>query len=48
MKNRRGNKENAFLNGEWATHVRHWGKRLTRHLRRAADRKVIKNELNEE
>lgn len=42
-----GNKANSFLNGEWAGHVRKWGKKLTASLRRAEDKKVIRKEVNE-
>jgi hypothetical protein len=35
---RPGNKQNAGLNGEWAAHVRRWGKRMTAGLRRAKDK----------
>lgn len=31
---RPGNKQNACLNGEWARHVRGWGKRWTSRARR--------------
>ena len=39
-----GNKQNSILNGEWAGHVRKWGKKLTSKIRRAVDKKVIKEE----
>lgn len=42
-----GNKENSFLNGEWAGHVRFWGKRFTNKLRRSVDKKIIKKEIKE-
>lgn len=29
-----GNKQNSFINGEWAKHVRRSGKKITAHLRR--------------
>ena len=40
-----GNKQNSFLNGEWAGHVRKWGKFFTNKIRRNIDKKVIKKEL---
>ena len=42
-----GNKQNSFLNGEWAGHVRGWGKRFTAKIRRTVDKKVIRQELKE-
>jgi hypothetical protein len=42
-----GNKQNSFLNGEWAGHVRKWGKRFTSGIRRAVSKKIIKRELDE-
>ncbi len=42
-----GHKENSFLNGEWAGHVRKWGKKWTAKIRRNVDKKVIKKEINE-
>jgi hypothetical protein len=42
-----GNKQNSFLNGEWAGHVRKWGKRFTSGVRRAVSKKIIINELKE-
>ena len=47
MKIRVGNKQNSFLNGEWAGHVREWGKKFTNKIRRNVDKKIIKNELKE-
>ena len=44
---KKGNKDNSVLNGEWATHVRKWGKKLTSSLRRIRDKKIIKHDLNE-
>jgi hypothetical protein len=41
-----GNKQNSFLNGEWAGHVRAWGKRFTAKMRRNVDKRVIKKELD--
>lgn len=43
-----GHKENSFLNGEWAGHVRAWGKKFTAKKRRNVDKKVIKNDLKNE
>jgi hypothetical protein len=40
-----GNKQNSILNGEWAGHVRKWGKKFTASIRRTVDKKVIKEEL---
>ena len=40
-----GNKKNSFLNGEWAGHVRAWGKKFTARLRRAEDKKIIRQEV---
>lgn len=37
-----GNKQNSFLNGEWAGHVRGWWKRHTSKRRRSQDKKEIK------
>jgi hypothetical protein len=37
-----GNKENSFLNGEWAAHVKAFGKKFTAKKRRAVDKKEIK------
>lgn len=42
-----GHKENSFLNGEWAGHVRKWGKFFTAKARRNVDKKIIKKETNE-
>ena len=40
-----GNKENSFLNGEWAGHVRNWGKKLTAKIRRSEDKKVVRKQI---
>jgi len=40
-----GHKQNSFLNGEWAGHVREDGKKHTSRIRRNEDKKVIKEEL---
>jgi hypothetical protein len=42
---RKGNKQNAFLNGEWAAHMRKWGKFMTAKIRRNVDKKVIREEI---
>ena len=42
-----GNKQNSILNGEWAGHVRRWGKFFTAKLRRTVDKKTIRKELSE-
>lgn len=39
-----GNKQNSFLNGEWAGHVRGAWKKLTSKLRRNENKKVIREE----
>jgi hypothetical protein len=44
---RKGNKQNAFLNGEWAAHMRADGKKFTARIRRMVDKIVIKKEINE-
>lgn len=41
-----GNKANAILNGEWAKHVRRWGKKATSKIRRTIDKKLIFNAKN--
>jgi hypothetical protein len=38
-------KQNSFLNGEWAKHVRRWGKKFTSGIRRQESKKVIHQEL---
>jgi len=47
MKIRVGNKQNSILNGEWAGHVREWGKKLTAKIRRGVGKKIISKELKE-
>lgn len=42
---RKGNKQNSFLNGEWAKHVRRWGKKFTSGIRRQESKKVLRDEL---
>ena len=46
MKIRVGNKQNSYLNGEWAGHVRKYGKKITSGIRRMFDKKIIKEELD--
>jgi len=41
-----GNKQNSFLNGEWAGHVKKSWKKVTSGIRRSFDKKVIKQELD--
>jgi hypothetical protein len=43
MKIRVGNKKNSILNGEWAGHVRKWGKKITSGKRRMQDKEIIKD-----
>jgi hypothetical protein len=45
---RPGNKQNSFLNGEWATHVRSKMKRLTSRLRRAHLKKDTRDQFKED
>lgn len=40
-----GNKQNSYLNGEWAGHARPWGKKLAARRRRMLDKKIIKQEM---
>lgn len=42
---RPGHKKNSALNGERATHVKKSGKKETAGIRRAVDKKVIREEL---
>ena len=42
-----GHKENSFLNGEYAGHVRRLGKKWTAKIRRNVDKKIIRKESNE-
>jgi len=42
-----GNKQNSFLNGEWAGHVRGFWKKYTSRKRRNKDKQLTKNELND-
>ena len=41
-----GNKQNSYLNGEWAAHVRKYFKKVTASKRRLLDKKIIRDELN--
>ncbi len=43
-----GNKQNSYLNGEWAGHVRGWWKKYTSSLRRQDGKKQIKDRLENE
>lgn len=43
-----GNKQNSFLNGEWAGHVRKAGKKITSGIRRAFLKRDLIKKLNEE
>jgi hypothetical protein len=42
-----GNKQNSFLNGVWAGHVRKWGKKITSGIRRSVSKEIVRNELKE-
>jgi hypothetical protein len=42
VKIRVGNKQNSFLNGEWAGHVRKWYKKYTSSKRRIFLKKELK------
>lgn len=44
---RPGNKANSALNGEWALHVRRWGKKFTARYRRQVDKQIIRQALRE-
>lgn len=41
-----GHKENSFLNGEWASHIRKLGKKWTAKKRRRVDKETIKKDNN--
>lgn len=41
-----GNKENLFLNGEWAKHGRAFGKKFAAKARRRIGKKIICQEFN--
>jgi hypothetical protein len=43
-----GNKQNSLLNGEWAGHVRGFGKRQTAKIRRMKGKETIIKELKDE
>jgi hypothetical protein len=45
MKIRPGNKWNSWLNGEWATHAKAFGKKKTSSRRRQWSKRVLKEEL---
>ena len=38
-----GNKQNSYLNGEWAKHGRPFGKKVASKVRRQIDKKIIKD-----
>lgn len=42
-----GNAENSKLNGEWAKHVRRWGKKFTSGKRRMNDKKIIEYKIKQ-
>jgi hypothetical protein len=42
MKIRVGNKQNSILNGEWAGHVKKYGKKITSGKRRMVDKEIVK------
>lgn len=44
---RPGNKKNSFLNGEWAAHVRGWGKKFTSSLRRAESKEITRDKIED-
>ena len=44
---RKGNKANACINGEWAKHVRRWGKKKTSSIRRRINKENIRKAINE-
>ena len=43
--NKNNRKMNMFLNGEWAQHVRSFGKKITSKARRQMSKKVINDQL---
>lgn len=43
-----GNKQNSFLNGEWARHVRRGWKKLTSKIRRHYGKEEIRERLENE
>lgn len=42
---RKGNKQNAMLNGEYAFHVRRFGKKLTAKKRRQQSKKLANEKI---
>jgi len=42
-----GHKQNSFINGEWAKHVRGLRKRLTSKKRRNIDKNIIRKDSDE-
>ena len=40
-------KQNSYLNGEWAQHVRRWLKKHTNGQRRANSKEIIRRDLKE-
>lgn len=44
---RPGNKKNSGLNGEWVTHARKDGKKLTSGLRRAESKEITREKLDD-
>jgi hypothetical protein len=45
---RPGNKQNSYLNGEWAKHVRRTGKKITAGIRRNVDKIIIRKDIEDE
>ena len=43
-----GNKQNSFLNGEWAGHVRGFFKKFTSKLRRNQQKKITRDRVKQE
>lgn len=41
-----GNKQNAYINGEWAVHVRKDVKQQTSRIRRQMGKKVVRQEFD--
>jgi len=44
--NRIGNKQNSYLNGEWARHTRKFGKKVGSKARRSVSKLEIKDRIN--
>ncbi len=42
-----GNKQNSYLNGEWAAHGRPWGKKMAAKGRRQQDKAIIKAAISD-